>query len=76
MNVNKALQTLYYYLTFLVTVSSSGLVEDVGQKFIQLKIIYNEDGKRSSIFTEMNLNQFQKFVFDLEKAKSSLDILL
>jgi hypothetical protein len=56
-----------------VTVASSG-TDEVGKNFIQLRIFYNEDGNIKSIFTEMNINQFYKFLHDLEKAKNTLDI--
>ncbi|OXU27425.1 hypothetical protein TSAR_004922 [Trichomalopsis sarcophagae] len=60
---------------FGVTVASSG-TDEVGKNFLQLKVLYDEDGNTKSIFTEMNLNQFYKFLHDLEKAKTNLDILM
>ncbi|XP_011504877.1 PREDICTED: COMM domain-containing protein 7-like, partial [Ceratosolen solmsi marchali] len=56
---------------FGVTVASSG-TDEVGKNFLQLKFLYNEDGKIKSIFTEMNINQFYKLLHDLEKAKNTL----
>lgn len=62
------------FLHILVTVASSG-TDEVGKNFLQLKLDYDENGKKKSIFTEMNIHQFYKFLHDLEKAKSSLDML-
>lgn len=71
-----SLTIFYFYIQyFLVTVASSG-TDEVGKNFLHLKILYDEDGITKSIFTEMNLNQFYKFLHDLEKAKNSLDILV
>ncbi|XP_023245209.1 COMM domain-containing protein 7-like [Copidosoma floridanum] len=59
---------------FGVTVASSG-TDKIGTNFMHLKILYDEEGQTKSIFIEMSLAQFYKFLHDLEKAKRSLDIL-
>ncbi|XP_012258127.2 COMM domain-containing protein 7-like [Athalia rosae] len=60
---------------FGVTAASSES-DRLGKTFLQLKLLVDEgNGKTSNIFTEMNLVQFYKFLHDLEKAKSNLELL-
>lgn len=66
-DVNKA--------TFSVT-SASSESDTVGKTFLQLRLLLDEGGKTTSVFTEMTLGQFYKFLHNLEKAKKSLDLLV
>ncbi|XP_014225693.1 COMM domain-containing protein 7-like [Trichogramma pretiosum] len=60
---------------FGVTIAS-GISEEVGKNFVQVEILYDEEGKRKTFFVEMSVNQFHKLIYDLEKVKSNLDILM
>ncbi|KAK0172188.1 hypothetical protein PV328_005536 [Microctonus aethiopoides] len=59
---------------FGVTAASSEC-DRVGKTFLQLRLLLDDGGKTTDVFTEMTLSQFYKFLHDLEKAKNSLDIL-
>ncbi|XP_011298225.1 COMM domain-containing protein 7-like [Fopius arisanus] len=60
---------------FGVTAASSES-DKVGKTFLQLRLLLDDNGKKSDVFTEMTLSQFYKFLHDLEKAKNSLDLLV
>ncbi|XP_046745339.1 COMM domain-containing protein 7-like [Diprion similis] len=60
---------------FGVTAASSES-DRLGKTFLQLRLLVDEgNGETNSIFTEMTLGQFYKFLHELEKAKSSLELL-
>ncbi|XP_043285542.1 COMM domain-containing protein 7-like [Venturia canescens] len=60
---------------FGVTAASSES-DKVGKTFLQLRFLLDEGGETKSVFTEMSLSQFYKFLHSLEKAKNSLDLLV
>lgn len=48
----------------------------MGKSFLQLKLDLEEGGKPKNVFVEMTISQFYKFLHDLEKAKSNIDLLV
>ncbi|KAK2583042.1 hypothetical protein KPH14_009080 [Odynerus spinipes] len=60
---------------FGVTAGSSDS-DKVGKSFLQLKLCLNEGDKIKNHFVEMSIPEFYKFLHDLEKAKSNLDLLV
>ncbi|KAL0109013.1 hypothetical protein PUN28_014245 [Cardiocondyla obscurior] len=70
-NISKILDVSW---RFGVTAASND--SDVAKSFLQLKLRLDDDGKDKTVFSEMTIAQFYKFLHDLEKAKSNLDLLL
>ncbi|XP_076284662.1 COMM domain-containing protein 7 [Lasioglossum baleicum] len=56
--------------------AASNESDNIGKSFLQLKLDLEEDGKPNTVFVEMTISEFYKFLHDLEKAKSDLDLLL
>ncbi|XP_076241703.1 COMM domain-containing protein 7 [Calliopsis andreniformis] len=56
--------------------AASNESDNVGKSFLQLKLDIAEGSKPKNIFIEMTISQFYKFLHDLEKAKSNLDLLV
>ncbi|XP_031845829.1 COMM domain-containing protein 7 [Nomia melanderi] len=56
--------------------AASNESDNIGKSFLQLKLDLEEDGKTNNVFVEMTISEFYKFLHDLEKAKSDLDLLL
>lgn len=69
--VNKVIDVSW---RFGVTVANSES-DNVGRPFLQLNLHLDLDGKATHIFGEMTISQFYKFLHDLEKTKSNLDLL-
>lgn len=56
--------------------AASNESDNVGKSFFQLKLCLEENNKINNIFIEMTISEFYKFLHDLEKANSNLDLLL
>ncbi|XP_076169017.1 COMM domain-containing protein 7 [Ptiloglossa arizonensis] len=56
--------------------AASNESDSVGKSFLQLKLELEEDAKTKNVFIEMTISQFYRFLHDLEKAKSNLDLLI
>ncbi|XP_078032554.1 COMM domain-containing protein 7 [Augochlora pura] len=56
--------------------AASNESDNIGKSFLQLKLDLEEDGKGNTVFVEMTISEFYKFLHDLEKAKTDLDLLL
>ncbi|XP_013409245.1 COMM domain-containing protein 7-like [Lingula anatina] len=57
---------------FGVTAASSEL-NQVGNTFIQLKLVVNKGNKTENVYMELTLPQFYSFLHEMEKAKASLE---
>ena len=60
---------------FGVTAASKEL-DNVGKSFLQVKLDLEEDNKPRTVFVEMTISEFYRFLHDLENAKSDLDLLI
>lgn len=64
-------------LSLIITVTAASNESDnVGKSFFQLKLWLEEDSKINTVFLEMTISEFYKFLHDLEKANRNLDLLL
>ena len=59
---------------FGVTASTDEM-KQVGSTFLQIKFYLDKDGKREEEIVEMNVDQLYKFMGDMEKAKTYMELL-